>query len=1142
MSIQSNPGTRDLASLRELALQLVGETPDYNRLSGSEEAFEGVEWAACSGNTQLAYELEREAEAGYREAILLGLHNALARVERGLPESARPRQAEVTHMLSDAHIADVSTPQFLEVARITKMFVDWAAQHNSPPVPWIDRIQTVTETFKGDSLDGWTLTEGAKVLSIGEVTALEIAGEACAEWTSQVILDGRLDFRYRQGGGAGLIMLRWSSRKEGEQGYILRLEKNRMALQRKEQRRMRSIGNAPLTLNCAEWYDISVWLSGGTTLIAVDARPILEVADESPLLTPGHVALSGRRAYEIAYRDVHLTAVPRGTLHLPVPGLPYSPLPDQPLEISGLVAKIAIPPTPTDVPLEVKPYLGPVRRSPINAGAVPPNYIHTWAIDVKDIASFSLQFSGIQLQWDAGDAIEVFDFTLPNPLIGTYRSDADLVAKQTAIQQPPVGDYKRLYLTLRTGPGGPPRQFQVAALHTMGVGGNREALLVGDDLNYDRLGPLVDPSLVDGQEKLYAPWKPESPGVPIGVSMPAPSLSEGWYLLARNTRNREAGFLSLLYYNERTSRLRAYLYNVTLSTDATYYQVTFSLATRAPGAGFVQLNGAFFNIDPRPQRWSTASFIIPIWPQKHWAFVETPLLYPMAEKLPAAQHPSDNAHPAHYYRPLYEEACEHGLNNAKLVVTVQGYQLGAFQGDLVGQGIGEAIQQSASSGISGFDMLKGAASAIMSGIDYYDKGKSVHKALQDFLNTKMQGGTPMSELQGLQALVGLGASAIGGFLGVVGLGIGIYQAFFAKPEPLRLALELVIRGSMAGSMFTPLMPASQTFFLPGRWSIWEAAQGNFPADITARVDAEIARYDRTLGHFGFRYDPGQVNFRLLQAKYAYEDLETFPLGVWSSRYIFPASDLKIDQSVDPPTPNASLTMPEWLPVIYNPYAEIVPLKPIPVATASDNGIKLTIDATTPGVFPGCPEPWFEWLQDVSPESHVVPEPDDQSFPRGRTEIGVGSRMTVKVFPYIPTGLFPRFGSMPISLPSGIWLSIPPDSHVTPASCQNFTEYRDVPVHTWWDVWFEDHGSCFIGPSTPGNPYPIRDVLFYWDVAYYHYPRTRQAANGNVPLYRGIANLLSPVSIDHRQAEYDYTDDEGGWFSQIDWQKSLLLLE
>lgn len=1002
-------------------------------------------------------------------------------------------------------------------------------------ISWIDRIQTTTESFQSVDRDMWSFTQGAKIVSTEEASVLELAEDARAEWHVRPIFDGRIDFRYRHENGIGLVLFRASAQESGR-AYTLRIEKDRLTIQRKGSRRQRRLAEVPLTLRGGEWYDISIWLSGHTLLVAVDCRPILQIKDDLPLLRKGSIAFACEGNCRVFVKDIRLITVPRGLCYLPMPE-PVPPMVYEKSKWIGSLSDATLGSVPGDVPLEVKPFLGAKQPAAINAGVVPPDYTHTWAIDVMGISSFSFQYSGIQLQWDAGDSLAVLNYALSHPVVETFASDAELTTKKIQVQPPPGGGYTRFYLTLRTGSGGAPRRFKIACLHAIGVAGNCEALLTSDDLNYDKPGPLVDPQTVITHEKLYAPWKSDSIDVPIGVSMPAPSARDGWYLLARNTWSNEAGFFTLLYYNERTSRLRAYLYNDKLSTDATYYQVTVSIATRAPNAGYLPLQGALFHADPRPQRWSTANFTIPVWPPKNWAFLETPILYPMAEKLAAAQHPPEATLPECYYRPLYEEACEHGLTNAKLVITVQGYQMGTLQGDFVGQALGEAVQKATSSGISGFDMIKGAASALASGKDYYDKGKGIHQALQDFLNDKIKAGTPKSELQGLQALVGFGASAFGGFLGVVGLGIGIYQAFFAKPEPLRFALELAIRGTMSGSVFTPLMSSAQTFFLPGRWSIQEAAEGNFPADNTQLVDAQMARYDRTLGHFGFRYDPGRVQFRLLQAYYAWEDRPDNPLADLRDyeRYIFPASDHRF--LVDPPTPNASVHISEWLPVIYNPFAEITPLTPMPVATVADQGIKLTGD----GPFnTDNPDPWFEWLQDISPKSHIVPEPDDQSFPGNQTEYGIGSRLTIKVFPDEPRGLFPKQAAL-LELPNGIWLSIPPDQGIAPTTCRNFSEWRDIAVHTWWDVYVEAHRPVH-PPEYQFSPYPLRDIIYYWDVAYFHYPRTRKAANGNVFLYRGVSPLLAPVSIDHRSVGFNYIDDDGVWFPMIPEHKSVLLLE
>jgi hypothetical protein len=1138
VTVRSTSGFEGLSALRDFALALSRGRHVGRTLARTEETFAALEANGDEGDGFREKQLLSEAEAGYRELIRRQLRQALTHRGRHLPQGMAAAYEEAERALNEVDQGDFPVERFLEGARGVEAFLSATSASVSATASWLDEIQTTTEQFSGVRADEWSLSEGARLVPLERGAALEVHGSGQAEWIERPIADCRLDLRYRPGSGAGVVLLRAVREPEGVTAYALRLEREQLVLEKRTPHGRRRLGLAQCALSRGEWYDLSMWLSTSLILVAVDGRPILQADDRPPLLGPGHVVLAGDRAKGIAYADIRLISAPRGMLPFPVEEHLRLPLSDLMFFEFPHPALTQVP-TPSDVPIVVKPSGAPARLSPINAGRVPPDYTHTWAVDVTGFNSFRLQSSGIQPEWAEGDSLAVYDYSLPNPLVQTFDSDQDLITKSVTVQSPVEGESRRFYLTLRTGPGGSARGFQVSNVHSLGVGGNRKAVLVGDDLNYRPGGPLLDPAGVAGHTKLYAPWLPFSPGVPTGVSFPAPSPREGWYLLGRNTSNREAKFLALIYYNERTSRLRAYLYNLALSTDATYYEVSLSLAARAPGAAFSMLSGAFFNADPRPQRWSSASFTVPIWPPNSWAMVETPILYPMAEELPGAQHSPDPKLANHYYRPLYEEACEKGFSNMRLVVRAQGYQVGSIQGDLLGQAIGEAVQEASSSGHTGFDLLKGAASALASGKDYYDKGKDMHKSLQDFLSDKMKAGTPKSELQGLQALVGLGAGAVGGFLGIVGLGVGVYQAFFAKPDPLRLALELTIRGSMIGSMFTPLGTVEQTFFLPGRWSVEEAAQGNFPAGDLEWVDAEIPRYDRTLGHFGFRYDPGEVEFRLCQAYYAWDEEPESPLGDLRqySRYVFPSREFV--KQIDPPTPNAVVSIPRWLPVIFNPYAEILPLTPRPVATAVDHGIKITVDQPVTGSLLGIPEPWFEWSQDISPESHLNPELDDQSFPRGRFEVGAGSRMTIKVFPAEPTGIFPREATV-LSLPQGIWLSVPPQAAFTPTTCRGFSDLVDLPTHTWWDVWVRGHYSSTT-VSEALSPFPLRDIMYYWDLVYFHYPRSRKAANGDVPLYRGTAHLYSPVSIDHRSVGFNYTDDDGVWFYIIPKQKSQLLL-
>jgi len=1129
----------NLTALREIAFLLYDQVHQNTNITIAEETFVKRKMASDSGNKKSEQKWARIAEKEYRKAILTSLCRSCDLVKKDLPSALEQDYRKTRQILAEAENNKISIQKFIECTGTVRAFINLALHSVPRPFSHGNGIRYVSETFIDKIEKRWKFGKGVSLVSVGNEKIIAIVGDSYAEWKDQIVHDGRIDFRYRHGSGTGIIQFRSSAINERKGAYILSLEDNRLVLRQKNPQRTRQVGDAPLSLIREDWYDVSIWLAGSIIVIAVDGRPILHVRDDAPWLEPGYIIFAGEDASGIAFSNIRLTATPRGMLKFPDQDtlLLSSPLKQLFLKSDLKNKKIHPKLSQLYIPFEVKPYLGPKHPTPINAGDVPPNYHHTWAFDLLGLDSFSLAYNGIHLQWESGDSLSLYDYSLLNPLIATYTSDLDLTSTIVKVQQLKGGEYKRLYLCLRTGPEGTVRSFQVSGLHVPKAGVNLEALLIGDDLNYDQNGPLLDPDKVAGHEKIYAPWKPYSPGVIIGVSIPPPRAEDGWFLLANNTTQRETGVFTLLFYNERTSCLRAYLYNTSLSSDATFYRVTFSLAGRAPGIGFIPLKGAFFNADPRPQKWSSASFTIPIWPKKTWAFAETNLLYPMAEDLPGAKSPLGSTFPESYYRPLYEEEYEQGLNNCRLVITIQGFQLGELKGDLVGQAIGEAVQKTISSDITGFNLLKGAASAIITGKDYYDKGTNFHKSLQDFLNNKFKDGTPQSELQGLQALVGFGASAFGGFLGIVGLGIGIYQSFFAKSEPLRLSMEMVIRGSIAGSVFTPLMPANQSFFLPGRWSVQEAFQGNYPVNDPNRIDAELSRYDRILGHFGFRYDPGKIEFRLLQVYYCYGDDkpdDLIPDPVKTSRYIFPSIDHVIRS--DPPTPNISLNIPSWLPVIYNPFAEIIPLRPMPVATATDNGIIINKEYADEKADMSNPNPWFDWRQDISPASHIIPEPGDNKFPRTLTEFGVGSRAMIKVFPMVPKALFPD-GWLVKDLPNGIWLSIPPDTGPSVTTCRDFISLNDIPVHTWWDLYVDD--DFMYGPDLPN---PLRDIIFYWDVAYFHYPRTRKSINGDVPLYRGSANLLSPVSIDHLHTGFNYSDDHGVWFPWVDKQKSQLLLE
>jgi len=782
------------------------------------------------------------------------------------------------------------------------------------------------------------------------------------------------------------------------------------------------------------------------------------------------------------------------------------------------------------VPIEVKPYIGPKRQDPINAGTVPPNFVHSWALDVAGLANFKLHFKDLQLDWGSGDRVSVLDSD--GQLLQSFSSQYDIDGKNVTIQGASGGP-QRIYLVLETSQLETQRRFKLLGFRNVAHNtGQEEALLSGDDLNYDeRLGPFFE--AFDPQTgkpfPVYQPWLPSGPHT-FMIAWPKPNRRDGWYLVGKNVTEKERGFLSLVYYNERRGLLRAYLFNLNLSTDVTGYLVTFLLRGR-DGPQFVDLEGAFFSQDPRPQKWSSAVVVVPLWPSRTWAFVEAPMLYPMAKALPSKQGPSGSL-PAHYYSSVYEDRSTEGHRNILLRVMVQGYMEGEVTGDIVGQAIGEAIQAAeAESGLSIMDLAKGAASAYSMGKDWYDAGKGIYQKAKDYYDKLVKAGTPNTQVLG--GLVSLGASAWGGALAVVGVGIAIYQ-MFSDAQRLRLGIQLSLKAHLTGSVGILLQVGFHDFYLPGRFSVLEAASEG-PLNNMGYLAAKIPRYDRTMGLFGLRYDPAMVEITLLQTYYARDP----PAN--TTRYVFPSTPNPVRQ--DPPTPNGRAVVERWLPVIYNPYAEIAPIKPklISVEGAhydADNDILYF--SPPPGANP-C-EPWFKWVHDVSPSANIAPEQDDSAFPANEVAYGDGPRMHLKVFSVQPSAILCSYSNNPkLSVTDGIWLEVDWQDLRTPSTYRSFADIENVRTHKHWDVEFSEldpvSGGQWSGSSE--DPFPLHDIVYYWDIPYFYYGRTRKA-NGIVPLSRENARIQSPIGINCLRQGFNYTDDDGVWFYLSTKQRSALL--
>ena len=292
--------------------------------------------------------------------------------------------------------------------------------------------------------------------------------------------------------------------------------------------------------------------------------------------------------------------------------------------------------------LQGKSWTGATFPSLINPGHLPPNYRHTWLIRTKNIDAFRFIFDAVDLDWGNGDRLVVYNAKLDMKERWIFSSLADfhnliIPCNLTLDDQAP---YIQFYLILETGPKVVERAFRLWGLEAMHPSnGDQEALLVCDDLDYDDLRtPWIQAYAIDGQlVRLDKPWAEASTQL---VSGPLPPLipEQGWYLLGKNINaNPELmkfyKFFSFVFYNERSGRLRAYLFNHDFDDiDITGYTVTFTIWA---DGGKSALEGAFFPVDPRPDQWNSVTIPIPhSWRKGSWAFVETPILYPMVKGLP----------------------------------------------------------------------------------------------------------------------------------------------------------------------------------------------------------------------------------------------------------------------------------------------------------------------------------------------------------------------------------------------------------------------------------------------------------------------------------------------------------------------------
>jgi len=785
------------------------------------------------------------------------------------------------------------------------------------------------------------------------------------------------------------------------------------------------------------------------------------------------------------------------------------------------------PETAQIVPLEIARYEHPSTsktRYRIDPGNIPPNFVHTWVLDVKDIESFRLHFESLDdVKLDKDDRITIHNVdslksNMPLASFGITGSVTEMTVDITNAgydREINGKSYKRVFVQLETSEDDTPRRFVVSGLITTEQKeGTEEVLVFGDDLDYQ--GSNI-------AENVPSPFHA---GVHTNNNAYPPAhRKDGWYLIGKDVADPSKPFNTLAYYNEQRGRLRLYLRNQNMPINVSGATVTVSLwryAEKNNDYGEVwtdaeQLKGAFFPLHPNPNKWSSATVPLVNWGHHNWACIELDMLYPMAENIPVDPGGAF-FQPDNWYYSLYEEPLMKGFRNIQLRVKVDTYDYGTLSGTWVGKAVGEALQEldGATGDTSLIDMVKEAAKT---GGDVYEGAKKVHDGVKDYYHKVKDSKEDIDGLKLLGNVASMGASVFSGGFAAAGAVYSFIDSLFggSPVEPLQLSIELDLQGTLNASLKIEHTQGPLTeFYLPGRYSIEEAYDLGLDIYSTQALAAVSPRYDRTVGLFGYRHNPGELELPLVASGVASKYAEEY----YSIHLSYPAVS-------KPQAPTNDLleyarTLNRWLPVIYNPYAEITPMTPILVGEQSVEK-EIPEDDKMCGS-PPWSNPWwnrddvdYEWYFDISWKSHVNPEPDDTSFPNNVTlHGGPGPKLYAKVYHdrEAYATCYPYHDWLSID-PNNTMLQVIPEKRLTPSTYQALDHTDHVKVHNAYTMELktrDENGQPQLVFSSDDS-YPLDSVIYHWDLPYFYYGRTRQKENGDVPRYRGMANLKSPVTLD-----------------------------
>jgi hypothetical protein len=1021
-------------------------------------------------------------------------------------------------------------------------------------------------TNSDEKLHNWVLKGGARFVSHGNEHKIEVPGKAEAVWARAEATDYTLVFSFQSKRGTVTLSLQRSGEREERSEYCLQLTTASIALERFSCGETQELGSASIQLSPGCWYTACVESCNGWKRVTIDNDQVLKIEDPQPL-PAGSFVFCSMENDKTVYAGVHITPWAGNDANrireiLERYNSSFKPVEKWRQAKSQLRQKTQVVTLETAVFRYVYggPHVYDRKPAQINPGNIPPNFAHTWILDLKGIEAFRLHlasFEDIKLHKD--DRVSIYNLqglksNPPKPLtsFSVFATAAEMTVDLSTAPYDKVRtgpDYKRVYIQLETSSEYVPRRFIISGLEIDDqTTGDEEALLFNDDINYSSVIIAVEQNKQGIPNKIPAPWVPGWYTHYNNIALP--DSTQGWYLTAKYFTSPDQSFYAMVYYNEQKSLLRLYLYNLDMPMNVTGATVTVSLERFTPAPkdspypGRCPLSGALFSLHPNPNRWSSAEIPLPYWGPGTWTCVEVPILYPMAENIPVDLSKAAPLPPTVHYRSLYEEPLQKGLRGILLKLHIDTYDFGEFDGTLTGQAVGEAIE-ALSQQPGFFDTLKAAGGAVG---DIFKNGYAVYKGIKDFYD-KVVANPPndMSTFKFLSSVVEMGASTFSGVGSMVSAAVSFVSTIFGgEPKlPLRMSIMLDLNAKLKGQLkIQHNLGPSVAFYFPGRFAIDEAVNLGLLVDDPDVTDRWAPRYDRTMGLFGYRYEPSEVIFPLLRG-----EGHDFPSARLSVAFpTHPFSTVKYDGfKMTPPLRD---DIERLLPIVYNSFAEITPMKPI-VEKTEISPWPYPIAICQPG------EEWIlkmqildwglvlaKWYFDVAWKTHVVPEPDDTKFPPdGFTKDSEhGPNLSVRVRFHdnaraVAENTIYFYGAFKYD-PNGLLIQISPALECLPHTYKDFKDVKYVKViqkYYYTNVLeCEDEKGNWISIMDVKDLYPFDNAVYFWDIPYFYYGRTRKV-NGVVPSLRWTAQMCCPVMLHITTSRRFYDNNTKSWNEQKKYQ-------